>query len=1124
MLAVSRSRSLPRSFAVLLGIALAAPLLSSVAMAQDAPVLGGHYPGGGGAGGGGDYATSVPLDLPSARGIPLLPLQVVRGGNRVGAAGLGFDVPFSSIHFDRTVAYRRPIGEGNGAASAREQLTLVLNGSSTLLVRNAADAASWLALRNDAQMEVRDVGGGVLELYDGNGLKYSFNSSGLNSDGSDVGPLDKGDFYLLRDISGPAGAKMHLEYHFGAPLLGWGVTGLSIDLASVSYNYDAAGACAKHQINLVYDNKDAPAPLSMGIFGNSSVLARMHDLLAIDVTARANGDPAAPCAGAMTMTSMRKYNFTYLPAADTGQPQLHQVTMIGEDGTTERGVTMPVATYSYGQFKGSDGQLAYRQVASIALPSNSVNGGAKMAGIAGTAGGQFTLKGLFDINHDGRPDLLYSEPDHAAGFKVARNVPNQDGTPTFVDGGFFAGADLSNPHHVPPVSGVQPPIFGIQANLSQPDIVSSKNGGSASRNIVTTQLIDWNGDGRPDLVTSEEEDGVWAVYLNTPDPTDPNHPIWVRRTVSIAPIAKHLFDAGLLLWPITDPSQVKRLPLGRSFTSNTVHLHICWQNQSFPEFPRWVESDGVAGYDGTHCKLPQGDSPAGSHFGTIDDPGQTTFVEWRLQDINADGYPDLVYNGSLVSSQISAPPPQQKVNYLDYAQSDAVWSPKFAGSNAVLALMNVTGVHLSSAPDGATNAFSAPISLVGDDPAGCGIEKWIPFGAPGTSTQVCGIQDVNGDGLPDRVGELGPFWAQLGTGNMNAPFASPPIFLSGPLAATQRPLIAITDNSTGRHYGSPPSICPANSTTATYPQQTLAGFIDLNGDGIPDHVSKSSTGWTVAFGTGVGFVTPAVTVDGDLQLSLESVDCAGRQTSNAVTISGLYDIDGSGQLAWLNYNPTSHAFDVFRNQRMTTASSAAGRITAVDDGFASKKITYRSAKDDASTPHYTTSSEIVVTSVTTTDDVSGLPLVSPTLYAYGGIANPHFDAAVDRWVLAGYQRRVTLRAYRRPQRTRRGHGEHQRQLSVCAFQSQYRCDNPLPALSASGPRERPDDLERRSSRHRSLGAAGHRCDHRRAAHRGQALRLRRAVVAGWRERQWILPRYGLSLRLQRLVQLSDVWF
>ena len=92
----------------------------------------------------------------------------------------------------------------------REQLTL----DGMDLVRNGENTA-WVARRNDAQLEVRDVGGGVLEMVDGNGLRYSF-----SSDPSGTGhPLDNGNLYLLQAIFGPGATHVHLTYTIGSPSL-----------------------------------------------------------------------------------------------------------------------------------------------------------------------------------------------------------------------------------------------------------------------------------------------------------------------------------------------------------------------------------------------------------------------------------------------------------------------------------------------------------------------------------------------------------------------------------------------------------------------------------------------------------------------------------------------------------------------------------------------------------------------------------------------------------------------------------------------------------------------------------------------------------------------------------------
>ena len=125
----------------------------------------------------------------------------------------------------------------------------------------------------------------------------------------------------------------------------------------MSYNFDSKGECAKHQINLVYDNDDANAPLSLQMLG-STPLVRMHKLHAIDVTARESAaNSPQPCSG--PMRSLRTYNLKYQNDADTGQLQLHRVTMSGQENTDERILTLPVATYTYGQAT-SNGELNYQ--------------------------------------------------------------------------------------------------------------------------------------------------------------------------------------------------------------------------------------------------------------------------------------------------------------------------------------------------------------------------------------------------------------------------------------------------------------------------------------------------------------------------------------------------------------------------------------------------------------------------------------------------------------------------------------------------------------------------------------------------------------------------------------------
>ena len=160
-----RSLNLSRLRVAVLGLALAAP---SVALAQLAPVIGDHYAAResdtgfvGGVSGGGGYGTSVPLDLPGARGGLKVPVQVVYGGRRFGAAGLRLGRA-ALLHSPRCARCASPPGQYPECKPAASRATHAR--WQVLLVRKADDTG-WVARRNDAQLEVRDVGGGVFNLY-----------------------------------------------------------------------------------------------------------------------------------------------------------------------------------------------------------------------------------------------------------------------------------------------------------------------------------------------------------------------------------------------------------------------------------------------------------------------------------------------------------------------------------------------------------------------------------------------------------------------------------------------------------------------------------------------------------------------------------------------------------------------------------------------------------------------------------------------------------------------------------------------------------------------------------------------------------------------------------------------
>ena len=209
-----------RLFVLMLSVG-AAVLTPLPAAAQLAPT-GGHYAARasdtgfeGAVNSQGGYGASVPLDLPEARGGLPVPLHISYGGNKVGAAGLGWDVPLSYIFVDTTIAHRRPIGSPNAAPQARERISLVLEGQRIDLLRTSTTASTWSARRNGAQLEVRDRGDGIMFMYDGEGRTYTFSSQG----GAAGTRLLGGKLFLLNGISAPGGNSAVFLYQFGAPAL-----------------------------------------------------------------------------------------------------------------------------------------------------------------------------------------------------------------------------------------------------------------------------------------------------------------------------------------------------------------------------------------------------------------------------------------------------------------------------------------------------------------------------------------------------------------------------------------------------------------------------------------------------------------------------------------------------------------------------------------------------------------------------------------------------------------------------------------------------------------------------------------------------------------------------------------
>ena len=155
---------------------LVLPVLFGTALAQ-LPPTGTHYAGRATDTGhssvsnNGGYATSIPLDLPAARGGMAIPVAVTYGRRGVGAGGLAWDVPLSYVRRDVSVARRRPAFTNGGSVQPREQITVSLAGRTVQMVR---DGSMWLARHDATVLELREEANNTWRLLDGSGQEFVF--------------------------------------------------------------------------------------------------------------------------------------------------------------------------------------------------------------------------------------------------------------------------------------------------------------------------------------------------------------------------------------------------------------------------------------------------------------------------------------------------------------------------------------------------------------------------------------------------------------------------------------------------------------------------------------------------------------------------------------------------------------------------------------------------------------------------------------------------------------------------------------------------------------------------------------------------------------------------------------
>lgn len=804
-------------------VAIAATGVGRDAAAQLAPT-GDHYAGrstdtgfSGKVNAAGGYATAVPLELPTARGGLPVPVAVTFGGHSLGAAGVGWDVPLSYVHVDTSITKRKPRNVPNQVAAARQRVSLSLAGESLTFVQKAG-TSTWLS-QQDATLYTATSTGAKWIVQDGAGHTYTFaepaNHAGIG-------------FFLLNEVDGPGGMLVTLGYDVKTVALTGG-NAISIDLTSVSYNFNPQLGCAKDTISLAYGDAN-PTPLSISVL--PTVIVRMRTLSSISVITRAN------CA---SQTTLRRYAFAYAADPDSGLPRLQNVVMFGRDGTSEASTPLPVAAYTYGS-ASAGGALTFTQTSTVAMPqtpgldsTHFGTSGEALLSLFGVGQAYSTPQTLTDLTGDGRPDVVYTSSNT---LWISKNAPTPTGDVALNAPTVLGDTALT-------ISGPTSDSKRTQKRYSQ--------GLSANKEDVWKQLIDINGDGRIDVIDASAHPGEWTVYLNTPG-NGPSGVAWQERVIPIGTVRDRLSMYG----HVFDDSD--HLPLARHYTAREY-----WTNSAGDvdrtgaeyTYTEWelkdINGDGLPDFVFDTLPVRMQEIPSGSDVDHVPIPGPAANSIEAMFDVTA---VTLDPQGTSPAREVFSSP---AVLIENTACGIELWLEdidhiSINGTEQYLrcTLADVTGdgivdrVDHAIAYPGLGSGFSHIQIPLQKDFAG---QHWSgqPVQCPGQSGSatfqsfiVGGLHDVNGDGIADLIvqrADLSGIDAFVGTG---FGFRSTPLTING------------MGNLSTQYER-----CDGASSV------TSGGLFDIDGDGRPESVSLDPTG-TMTVRTLAGGSAPGVPEAGEI--------------------------------------------------------------------------------------------------------------------------------------------------------------------------------------------------------------------------------------------------------------------
>jgi RHS repeat-associated protein len=877
----------------------------------------------------GGYSTSIQLDLPAPRGDLGVPIGVVYQGNTaIGEAGIGWAVPVAYLRQSSTISERKPRYFGGQPTEVAVRTSVDLGGGPLLL--SQAPDGNFRAL-TDGSIEARQVDADTWRVLDGSGHVYVF---------SKLPALDEKSYWALTLISDRTGQNsIRLTYAvkdvvFPQSLGGVGAHELLLTDASYSFN---DSNCAKYHVQLTYrPAHDLVSPIPAGKLLAYGVVAgqpRAHTQLLESIVTWMSGDAACEI-----QTRARTTRFSYGVAPETGQPLLVSADAWGYgDPATNSASSRPVGRFSYGS-PLTDGKLIYGLAQQAPLPSNSYGDApedaltASFVFPAGHAADHEFLEVVRDLTGDSRADFAY-EPERIGAFpplQLASRQPTADGSLAF-----RASIDLWDA-----VSG----DLGHYLELFR---LSHEPVNSTSTNRM---LLDWNGDGRVDVVFRDEWPTTWHVRLNLPGATE-----------------------GTIAWKAMD-------------------VDVSDVTREMQHFLQMADSD-----QWVHFSLERRSRYAGSSGSGSDE----MVTQWTLMDVNGDSLPDFVFAGGTDGSYAR----EVRVMY-----NHGGTSP-FHGTSvrlrATLCGVERTREYAASNATPGTKTSFLSCGLV--DVNGDGLMDYVdeynqrPALNPAASVPPGPMRVYLGTGLPDDFQDSRSFVlpAPLGVSQTGADNTCENAELVRTYQLSQ--LVDLTgDGVPDFVYQGAADLIDGGIPVAGVPHGT---------DHVTWVMPGTGAGFAAAVRLEVRDVDLAgapYTHALPLWDSVQACNFSHYDFSGDTRVHHAFaDLDGDGRPEALGA-----IWDKLSWSSITSSSGPgaldSGRLVEISNGYgASTRITWGNAKNELATRHELPSPEIVVTSVSATATKGLGPSLAPIRYAYGAPMRD-FSPLSDRWRFVGYGRVATL--------------------------------------------------------------------------------------------------------------------